>query len=407
MRLASALALAALGALVPSRPVRAEPDARGPYAFDVFDAGDVDAAGTGIPTVVYYPTTTTAPVPVVAVVHGFLRNGSFMAELARTLASHGLVAVVPDMPCGARGCDHDANGRQISALLDWAEAASADPASPLAGKVDGARRGALGHSWGGLGVFVAASQDPRFSSVLMLDPNDDRGLAASLAPSMGHATAHVMAERFGSCNATEWTTTVFPLTPGPHLRVRVVGSGHCDVEDPSDGLCPLACGSGDAATTPMFRRYAVAWTLCNLTRDPAMADWIGGGRLDDDIAGGRIDQVDALGLDALPCRGGTAADAGVRDAATTDSAVPRGADARVDAAVEVPRDAGAASPDLDAAMSLDAEGSGASEESTSCACAPRPRGHTSFLPVLIVAALAACARPRHADAKRAESRTRA
>ncbi|MCK6547672.1 dienelactone hydrolase family protein, partial [Myxococcota bacterium] len=301
--------LTALGAA--PRPARAQPELRGPHAFERFEAGDVDAAGTAIPTVVYYPTDTTAPVPVVAVVHGFLRNGSFMAELARTLASHGLVAVVPDMPCGARGCDHDANGRQISALLDWAEVASTDPAVPFAGRVDGTRRGALGHSWGGLGVFVAASQDPRFSSVLMLDPNDDRGLAASIAPVMPHATAHVMAESFGNCNATQWTTTVFPLTPGPHLRVRVVGSGHCDVEDPSDRLCPLACGSGDPSTTPTFRRYAVAWTLCNLTADPAMAAWIGGASLDGDVAAGVIDQVDALGLDALPCRGGAPRDAGV------------------------------------------------------------------------------------------------
>src|SRR5678815_2840750 len=96
------------------------PEEHGTHANADFDAGSVDAAGTMIPLHVYYPTDLVQPAPLVAVLHGFFRNGSYMAELGTTLATRGFVAIVPDMPCNLAGCDHDANAMQVSALLDWA-----------------------------------------------------------------------------------------------------------------------------------------------------------------------------------------------------------------------------------------------------------------------------------------------
>jgi hypothetical protein len=235
--------------------------------------------------------------------HGYNRTGRYMTEMGETLASRGMVAIVPDMPCTVLGgCDHTANADQVSGFIAWAIDQSANVASsPIYGKVDPLRRGAIGHSWGGLAVMLAAARDAELDSVLMLDPNDDQGAGAMAAPMATMPTAVIAAENTGACNATNWQSTVYPNTPAPHLRVRVKGSGHCDPEEPSDSFCPILCGSGDRATTPLFRRYAVAWTACILQADTAMAPYIGGTGLEADVNAGALDNVDQAGLETLPC----------------------------------------------------------------------------------------------------------
>src|SRR5689334_4682152 len=87
-----------------------DPAERGGLAIEEWDAGTVSAGGASLPTVVVYPSGEPGPFPVVGVIHGLNGLGSMYMELARTLASHGLVAVVPDMPCRLGvGCDHAAN----------------------------------------------------------------------------------------------------------------------------------------------------------------------------------------------------------------------------------------------------------------------------------------------------------
>ncbi len=319
MRLVALLALLPFAAL-------AQPETPGPHETQVWEAGLVQAAGTPINTRVYFAPDAPGPRPVVAVVHGWLRNGGYMRDLATVLASRGFVAVVPDMPCGALGCDHDANAAQISALLDWA--AAPPEGAPIAGRIDDARRGVIGHSWGGLAAFLASGRDARLRSAVFLDPNDDGGVAHRAAPMMAVPAAYLMAENPGACNS-QWRDETAALTSASRLQVTVRGSGHCDPESPTDGLCPIACGAGNAATTPLFHRYAVAWTACLLDGDASMAEWLGGAGLDGDVDADRLGDVSAEGLDALPCRAGAPApDAG----RPTDAAPPADAALPADAA---------------------------------------------------------------------------
>lgn len=284
--------------------VLAAPEERGPHQIATLDAGEVSAAGAMIPLAVYYPTDLLAPGPLVAVVHGYVRNGSFMRVMAETIASQGMIAIVPDMPCTLLGgCDHDENGLQISALMDWAiNASTNDATSPLYGLIDGSKLGVIGHSWGGLGVFMSGLLDTRYQSVVALDPNDDRGLAAMNAPMFDRPSIHIMASVGGACNSTDWGDTVYPLTRSPHLRIRIVGAGHCDVEDPTDSFCPTFCNAGNPATTPLFRRYAIAFTTCQLMG--LNAEYIGGAALDADVASGAVDNVDSSMTDLFHCRSG-------------------------------------------------------------------------------------------------------
>jgi dienelactone hydrolase len=327
----------------------AEPEDRGPLSIAEIDPGEILADGVMIPVKVHYPDAA-GPYPIVLLMHGFVRTGRYHVELAQTLASRGIVVVLPDMPCTLSGCDHEANARQIHALLDWAVAESSGSGA-LAGKIDGARRGVLGHSWGGLGVFLA-SRAAGIQVAALLDPNDDQGTAAGDAALVTIPSIHIMATVPGACNATNWGDSVYPSTGNPRLRVRVVGAGHCDVEEPSDNFCPTICGRGDPSLSYLFRRYAVSFVGCVLTGDPQYAPYVGvgGAGLDTDVMANLIDNVDSSGIGTLPCQAASPTDAGV----ATDATAP--IDANNDAGAIVP-DAGVeadAEPSADVGPAIDA-----------------------------------------------------
>ncbi len=288
---------AVVAALCLSRLAAALPEDTGTLSAESWDAGGLALSSGDTPTTVYYPAAATGPFPVVAVVHGASRNGGYHVTLAQTLASRGFVALVPSMDCSFLGCDHAVQATGVLELFDWAVAESADPDSPILGLVDGARRGVIGHSWGGLAVFLAAAGEPAVDAVVCLDPNDDDGVALAAAPTVVAPTLILRADNSGACNSL-WTGAVYGAVAGAKMTATIIGSGHCDPEDPTDFLCPLACGSGDAATTPIFRRYAVAFMACALGVDPAMAEWAGGASYDADVAGGIL--IDGA-VDGIVC----------------------------------------------------------------------------------------------------------
>lgn len=283
---------------------RAEPEDRGPFTPTSWDVGTVRAADTDIPTKVYYATDTSTPGAIVAVMHGNLREGRYHTVLAETLASQGFVVVLPDMPCGTGGCDHDANARQLSALLTWAQDQAALQGTPIFGRAKN-QRALVGHSFGALAAFLATARDPSVSASVLLDPRDDRQAAENQSPGVMVPSLHLVAEVLGVCNGG-WDQAVFPRAAAPRLLLRVPGAAHCDVEDPSDGLCPILCGSGDPSKAAIFRRYTVAFLRCALDGAQDMAPYIGGAALARDEGNGIVDRAQGTGLDQLPCWAGAA-----------------------------------------------------------------------------------------------------
>lgn len=335
------IALAIVPLVVPAIAL-AQPEMRGPHTVSEWDAGSISAAGASIPTQVYFPEGASSA-PTVIVMHGYFRNGSFHAEMARTLASRGFVVIVPDMPCGAGGCDHEANAMQLAALFDWAIAEAADASSMIAGMVDSTRLGLVGHSWGGLAVHLATAMDARVRAVVLLDPNDDGTDGLDVAGDIAVPNAQLLADVPGGCNSAWRPTETYAATAAPKLQVTVAGSGHCDPEEPGDGFCPVACGSGDPSKSTVFRRYTIAWMACFLAGDPAMAPWLGGASYDADVSSGVLVETSADGLDALPCAGAAGTDAG---GVTPDGGGVARSDAgtRVDAGGAAPADSGTAPP---------------------------------------------------------------
>jgi len=137
-----------LASLVGATARAQDPANLGPHAVTEWDVGSVSAATLSVPTVVVYPNDVRAT-----------------------------------MPCRiTTGCDHNANANAISALLDWAVAQSAMTGTVLSGRVDGTRRGLVGHSFGALNAHFAGSRDASVDSVVLIDPNDDTGLPDASRP---------------------------------------------------------------------------------------------------------------------------------------------------------------------------------------------------------------------------------
>lgn len=312
------IAITLLGALstTATRAAAQDPEDRGPLTVMEWDAGSVSTAGASIPRRVLYPDGG-GPYPVVGVIHGASRTGAQHIELARTLASWGFVVVLPNMPCGLTGCNHDANANQITALLEWAVAQSADGTSRIAGLVDPERRGLIGHSWGALASHLTAARDATIDSVVLLDPNDDGTVGRDATSAITAPELQLLAEVPGTCNSQWIEASITPMLPDPNLQLTVDRSGHCDAEEPGDAICPFACGAGDPATSTMFRRYAVAWTVCNLQGDARMATWLSTAGLAADTA---VTGVVSSGLTSLACASVTPGD----DAGPSD--VDAGAD---------------------------------------------------------------------------------
>jgi hypothetical protein len=351
MRIGVQFTLIGLTLTLGAKGAFAQPETMGPLPVSTWNAGTLNLVGASLPTTVYYSTTPTATSPLVVIMHGFQLTGAYYAVLGQTLASRGLVAVVPSMPCSLVTCDHNANARQLIALADWAVSESSRSGSPLYGRVDGSRRGLIGHSWGGLGAFLASSMDPRFQSLAMFDPNDDRSIGAMAAPGIPAPSILIKAEQPSNCNATKWTTSVYPTTRPPRARVNVVHSGHCDPENPPDPICPTFCSAGDRSTSPYFQRYAVAWTTCILLRDSSMAPYVNGAGLQADTMAGIVNEVDQVNVAALPCLETAMIDGGITaaDTGAGDDVSSSDASAAIDAELEEAGEDGAAPP-----MSIDA-----------------------------------------------------
>ena len=365
--------------VIRSSTAHAQPETRGPATVVEWDAGDVDAAGASIPLQVYFPEGASSA-PTVIVMHGYFRNGSFHAEMARTFASRGFVALVPDMPCGAGGCNHDANAMQLAALFDWAIAESADASSMLSGTVDATRLGLVGHSWGGLASHLATAMDARVRAVVLLDPNDDGTDGLDVASSITVPSLQLLAEVSGACNSAWEPAATYAAASAPKMQVTVAGSGHCDPEEPGDSFCGFTCGSGDASTSTVFRRYTIAWMGCFLAGDAAMAPWVGGAMYAADVSGGVLTGASTEGLDASPCVGAIPGDAGpgAPDAGASDGGALLDASVARDAAIG----------DFDASPVHDSGPTTAAEDDGGCGCRAPGTAPRSPAPLALLFAIA-------------------
>jgi dienelactone hydrolase len=324
---ATTMALIALLALQAAPAGARPPEDFGRHAVRVMQvriAVPVDPSGPEgvLPWVaadVYVPVGG-GPWPLVQISHaypGTLREFP-LSGWARRLASRGFVVIVSDrraasslaatpaldQPADLIDLSAEVNSEDILRVLRWAIGQSRVSGSPLYEKVNARRIAIAGHSLGGyLATFAAVksqSEGPRISAVALLDPSDERlgtlskDSALPEAKSVKVPTIVLASEENQHpvmCNMTQGTdcTLVAPQeyralpSATPKLGVKVVGSVHEDIEDPS------TIGTAESrAHLRLFQRYGMAWIEFWLGRGCGVTSYLGGRRAFADQRAGRI-----------------------------------------------------------------------------------------------------------------------
>ncbi len=330
-----------------------------------------------------YVPVTSKPCPIVTLAHGFARSRVMMRDWGKLLASRGYVAAAPDLP----GADHPGNGKLLSALLEWLVTESQKAGSPLAGRVDPARRGVVGHSAGGLASLLAATTDSTIDVVVGLDPVDVGDQGKKAVPAL-KVPVTVLRATPGTCNDSGNAQALYAALTGPALSLEVKAATHCDPEWPSDPFCSLLCGASDDTRRSRFVRYAVATLDHVLLCAPGLAAWLGGASAGSDTL---IQKLESKSYPPASLGCATAADAPGLEAARKDAGAPEAG------RHEAGRESGAAA---DSRPGADAAAAPVGDEGCSCRIGAAEGEGLGLLALLLALAAASGALSVGEDAAR-------
>jgi dienelactone hydrolase len=323
---AAAVALAAV--LLTAAPASARaPEAWGRRAVRVVhvqipvppDPGGIDGVLPTVKADVYIPSGA-GRLPLVQLSHawpGTLKEFP-LSGWGRRLASRGFVVIVSDrrggstlaaqpsldQPVDIIDLSSQVNSEDILRVVRWAIAQSKVSGGPLYRRVDPRRIAIGGHSLGAYHATFAAvksqTEGPRLSALVLLDPSDERlgqnTLDSSLAqtPKLRIPTIDLVSEENQHpvmCNMDDGNdcTLVAPQqytalsSRVAKLGVKVLGSVHEDVEDPST--------IGTAASRAhllLYQRYAMAWVEYWAGGDCGVAPYLGAAAAGRDARAGKI-----------------------------------------------------------------------------------------------------------------------
>jgi dienelactone hydrolase len=135
----------------------------GPFAIAQATVARQSTFGGGT---IYYPTDTSqGTFAGIALSPGFTESQSYMAPLARRLATHGFVVLNIDV-LNTLTDQPNARADQLQAAVRWLTST----ASPVRARVDANRLGVGGHSMGGGGAIEAASEMPSLKASIGFEP---------------------------------------------------------------------------------------------------------------------------------------------------------------------------------------------------------------------------------------------
>lgn len=146
--------MSACATSAPSSPSVASPSADGEFRVltytDLPDVTEFRAA------TIYYPVGTPGPIAGVAIAPGFTEEQQQISWWGPRLASHGYAVLTLDTNDGRDPPDVRAGA--LMAAVRVLRGENARRGSPLFGRIDVAKMAIMGHSMGGGGVLLAASE---------------------------------------------------------------------------------------------------------------------------------------------------------------------------------------------------------------------------------------------------------
>lgn len=282
-----------------------------------------------VPVKLYLPAAADGPHPVVLLSHGLGGTREGLSYLARHWAARGFFCLVVQHPGSDDGVWRDVplagrmralraaardwraaldRPRDVSFALDRLEAAHADPASPLHGRLDLTRAAIAGHSFGAFTALAAGGRllvgpggrtvdlsDRRLRCVVALsgqgsgDLARDRPAFAALRRPTLHMTGTLDDSPVTDVTPAE-RRVPFDLTPGPadggapQYLVVLAGGDHMVF---SGERTPGLRSRGDPALDPAFheliRRVGTAFLEAYLRDDADARAYLDGGGFERDL----------------------------------------------------------------------------------------------------------------------------
>jgi pimeloyl-ACP methyl ester carboxylesterase len=205
------------------------------------------------------PALPPPPWPALVLTHGFARNRGYQRNNAIYLAQRGIIVMTPDMS-SLLGGERSQLGNIADLVGDvaWLADRSTAPGDPLAGLLDPARIALAGHSAGGAVAFEAAIDSfaaaTPVAAVALLDAVP-WGRTIDRAPEFPAIPLASWRSEPSSCNADGRVRSVLAGLAFPVEDVLIIGGTHCDPENPSDGLCGLACGCSTAERQARYQQF--------------------------------------------------------------------------------------------------------------------------------------------------------
>jgi predicted dienelactone hydrolase len=227
-------------------------------------------------------------------------------SIAERLASHGFVVVAPDHT-GNTMFDElptldptflTVRAEDVRFLLDRVlDGAAVDVPEILRGRLDPARVGVLGHSFGGVTAGLVIQDDPRpLAGMSLAAPMENPLLAGVKLAQIDEPLAFLVAEEDHSIGAigNSLIQTNFESASSPVYDVKLADTGHWSFTD----ICALrpqfAAGCGSAqrqenssetfeylpvtTATAITQAYVTAFFSAHVLSDPAGLDYLRGSR---------------------------------------------------------------------------------------------------------------------------------
>jgi dienelactone hydrolase len=203
-----------------------------------------------------------------------------------SLASLGYVVAVVQVP-NLFGTDDQQWADAIKDGISYLQAQNSS-SSVLEGMISGVF-GAAGHSMGGGGVLLAASQDSRISAVVsMAPPSPSMGIGGSLfqkvydGAKLIRVPVQILAGSADILVPATASQAYYPVLGAPKEFVEISGAGHTDYID-----MPL-----NATALNTVEKYTKNWFNYYLKGDTSCYTYIFGAEAQNDFASGALSALD-------------------------------------------------------------------------------------------------------------------
>lgn len=233
----------------------------GPFTVATKTVAASAASGYGGGTI-YYPTNLTGTLGAVVIIPGYTAYQSSVAWWGSRLASHGFVAMtidtnsIYDLP--------PARATQLMAAVNQLKVFNTTSGHVIQGKIDPARMGIMGWSYGGGGTLIAARDNPSLKAAIPFAPKTTTGTDFS---GITMPTLVIGCESDSTAPPSSWSIPFYNSIP------TSVKKGYLEVNN-GDHFC--ATNSGPSSAKPILGKYGVSWMKRFLDNDTRYSPFLCG-----------------------------------------------------------------------------------------------------------------------------------